>query len=69
MGRANADSIRYATNSEAYEKAMKEIQSDDAYELMVDKWVSVSPAIGKEAMEGDFYIIWLHRENPSAIWF
>lgn len=51
---ANADSIRYATSNEAYEKAMKEIQSDDAYELMVDKMGIRFPAIGKEAMEGDF---------------
>lgn len=51
---ANADSIKYATSNETYEKAMKAIQDDDAYELMVDKMGIRFPAIGKEAMEGDF---------------
>jgi len=51
---ANKESIKYATSNEFFEKAMKDIQSDDAYELMADKMGVRFPAIGKEAMEGDF---------------
>ena len=51
---ANKESVLYATDSKKFDKAMKDIQGDDAYELMVDKMGIRFPGINKEAMEGDF---------------
>lgn len=63
--RANKESVKYAANKEYFERAMKEIRDDDAYETITDK-MKVALTGANESVEEGFAAADYAEKIPGA---